>query len=586
VIPVRLKNVRIPCLFLLLLMTLVSRGSEKPSFVWWTTNALVKVRPADAPPSVRQNVVLQAARNEFESFQIVVRNDAAPVQDIDIEIGDFTGPFGSVISNSNVTIYFERMIHLARPSSIAGEKGEWPDPLVPRVDRYEHERRNVFPFTLPLGRSQPLWIEIYVPLETAPGQYGATARILSGSATLATIPVSLDVWGFALPSTSSLKTAFGFNGAAALKQHFGGYTNDGDMRAISRVYNRAALLHRVSSFVGPMIPPPFTLAAGVMTVDWSAYDTDIGAFLDGTALQKNDPLPGARATTVELKTHGSADTDEKKILYWQEWIRHFKEKGWLDRLFNYLLDEPTAAQIPEVFRSALLAHQADSRLRNLVTSPRRPALNGPIDIWSPLINCFETKSGGLEFCEPTVARSAYDSDIRRRKSLWWYQSCASHGCNIVGGAYFTGWPSYVIDSGAVAHRIMPWMSWKYRIEGELYYNMVEAFGRDVDPLEDVFLHGGNGDGTLFYPGRPDAIGGTTQIPLESVRLKLIREGLEDYEYFVLLSNLKDTAAADRRLNQIVQNTYTFDPHPENLYRIRRELGEEIERRYHTKEAAR
>lgn len=99
----------------------------------------------------------------------------------------------------------------------------------------------------------------------------------------------------------------------------------------------------------------------------------------------------------------------------------------------------------------------------------------------------------------------------------------------------------------------------------------------------MFLHGGNGDGTLFYPGRPRTIGGTTQIPLESVRLKLIREGLEDYEYFVLLSSLTDTATADRWVDQIVQNTYTFDSRPENLYRVRKQMGEEIQRRIQAKE---
>jgi hypothetical protein len=572
--------VRVPSLILLLLVTLVCRGSERPSFVWWTTSALVKVRPSDSRPSVRQEVTLAAARNEFEAFQVVLRNDFADVPDIDVEMDDFTGPSGSIIADRNVTIYFERTMNLARPSSIEGEAGEWPDPLIPRVDRYDQERRNAFPFTLPEGRSQPLWIETYVPLETNPGHYRARATILSGSTTIATIPLSLDVWNFTLPSTSSLKTAYGFNGGAALKQHFGRYTSDGDMRAISQVYNRAALLHRISSFVGPMISPPFTLEDDVMTVDWSLFDAEVGAFLDGTGLSKDDPLPGARATTVELRTHGSADTDLKKTLYWREWTRHFEEKGWRGQLFNYLLDEPTAAQMPSVAASAVLAHQADLRLRNLVTSPRRSVLEGPIDIWSPLINCFETKAGWPDFCEPTVSRGEYDSE------LWWYQSCASHGCNIVGGAYFTGWPSYVIDSDAVSHRIMPWMSWKYRIDGELYYNMVEAFTRDIDPLENVFLHGGNGDGTLFYPGRPSAIGGTTQIPLESVRLKLIREGLEDYEYFVLLANLTDTATADSWVDQIVQNTHTFDPQPENLYRVRRELGAEIQRRSQATETVR
>jgi len=36
----------------------------------------------------------------------------------------------------------------------------------------------------------------------------------------------------------------------------------------------------------------------------------------------------------------------------------------------------------------------------------------------------------------------------------------------------------------------------------------------------VFLFGGNGDGTLFYPGSPDRIGGHTGIPVDSIRLKI------------------------------------------------------------------
>ncbi len=74
-------------------------------------------------------------------------------------------------------------------------------------------------------------------------------------------------------------------------------------------------------------------------------------------------------------------------------------------------------------------------------------------------------------------------------------------------------------------------------KGELYYSMNEAYGHSNDPWTNVRLFGGNGDGTLFYPGRPDRIGGHTDIPIESIRLKLIREGMEDYEYLALLARL-------------------------------------------------
>src|SRR5690242_12082897 len=121
----------------LLLMFLVSGGSAKSSFVWWTMNALVKVRPSDAPSSIRQGVMLRAASNEFESFQIVLRSDAEIVSDVDVEMSDLAGPAGSVISNGNVTIYFEPYLNLSHASSIDGGVGEWPDPLIPRVDRYD-----------------------------------------------------------------------------------------------------------------------------------------------------------------------------------------------------------------------------------------------------------------------------------------------------------------------------------------------------------------------------------------------------------------------------------------------------------------
>jgi hypothetical protein len=49
------------------------------------------------------------------------------------------------------------------PSSIEGRSGEWPDPLVPRVDTYDHEPRNAFPFKLVKRRNQSIWFDVYVP---------------------------------------------------------------------------------------------------------------------------------------------------------------------------------------------------------------------------------------------------------------------------------------------------------------------------------------------------------------------------------------------------------------------------------------
>ena len=199
-----------------------------------------------------------------------------------------------------------------------------------------------------------------------------------------------------------------------------------------------------------------------------------------------------------------------------------------------------------------------------------------MQIWVPLVNCLEPKPGYDDFCEHTPPFETYTREAQPR-ALWFYQSCASHGCNVVGGPYFTGWPSYMIDVPGAANRVMQWIAWKYRIEGELYYSVDEAYGRGKDPWESVFLVGGNGDGTLFYPGRPDHIGGHTDIPIESIRLKLIREGMEDYEYLALLAKLGGAKWADEYADRIVKKPYLWESQPEAFLKVRQELGEALDR---------
>jgi hypothetical protein len=82
---------------------------------------------------------------------------------------------------------------------------------------------------------------------------------------------------------------------------------------------------------------------------------------------------------------------------------------------------------------------------------------------------------------------------------------------------------------------------------------------------------------LFYPGRPDRIGGKSDIPIESIRLKLIREGMEDYEYLALLARLDGRQAADRFADRIVQKSYLWESRPEVFLQVRKELGESLDR---------
>jgi hypothetical protein len=123
------------------------------------------------------------------------------------------------------------------------------------VDRYANQARNAFPFTLRCGRNQPLWVEIFVPAAALPGIYRGSARISLAGTVRFSVPITLTVWRFVLPSTSTLKSSFGLSGINALKQHRGRYTNDEDLHAITGLYTKAALLHRISTQEGACSPP-------------------------------------------------------------------------------------------------------------------------------------------------------------------------------------------------------------------------------------------------------------------------------------------------------------------------------------------
>jgi len=67
--------------------------------------------------------------------------------------------------------------------------------------------------------------------------------------------------------------------------------------------------------------------------------------------------------------------------------------------------------------------------------------------------------------------------------------------------------------------------------------------------------------TLFYPGRPAELGGTSDFPVESLRLKLIRDGLEDYEYLRLASEVGEAALARRLAEELAPNPYGWRRNP-------------------------
>jgi hypothetical protein len=426
----------------------------------WVTGPLVKVL-ADAPAGGGQSLQISAAQNEFESFQVHLRAGSSPVQ-MDVTVSDFVNARnGSVIhSASNVFVSREAYLNITTLSDQNGTPGMTPDPLIPTKDPYFNETRNAFPFTVAANTVQSSWIDVLVPANAASGYYTATVTVKDGGAQLAQIAVTLKVWNFALPSTATLKSAFGLSQYGFCVQAYGygsdnGYTNcaqyppsgnDSGNAADLAVISQATLLldHRISS--GVVYSAPFT--------SMTRFDAFYGALMNGVAATlppgaKPTLLNGAKWTTVGMGPPGvlfgqiSAQTSTNFI---QTWVSHFtSNSGWLAALYDYTCDEPPSGCTWMQARDwAAAAHNASTSIKTLVTSNIVNANQQPdpnnhllarLNIIVPIVNEMDPQNG-------TNQRSTYDAWLTggTNNHLWWYQGCSSHGsCSdgIVGPAQST-----------------------------------------------------------------------------------------------------------------------------------------------------
>jgi hypothetical protein len=138
---------------------------------------------------------------------------------------------------------------------------------------------------------------------------------------------------------------------------------------------------------------------------------------------------------------------------------------------------------------------------------------------------------------------------------------------------FAGWPGYEIDRPGTAARAVPLLGVRRGLSGELHYDMLHAW--TGDPWRDPRAFAGNGDGTLLYPGRPEALGGTHPFPVESIRLKLVRDGLEDRELLALAERSGLGALARRLASRLVPSVRGFARDPDAYVAAHRELGDAL-----------
>ena len=509
----------------------VTRPGDPAQLTTWVVDALTRVQPTDRPGATRM-ASIKAARHEYEAFQVVIRApDQAPLENVRVTASDLIGP--GVIPASRIALYREHYVRVTRPSPGSPHKpGAWPDALIPFAHPETGQalggRFPAAPFPIAAGQNQPVWVEVYVPPETQPGTYVGELTLSADGGQRAAVPVRLGVWNFTLPQVPSLHSWFGQLDV----------TDRDEPREASLRHLHELLRHRVSPAYGG--GNPAVKEDG--SIDTSQSHAALVEFL-GKATTWTVPF---RAESQPFTDPLGADRAraQRYLRSTQEYLR---ANGWLSRGLVYVYDEPDdPAKLRVAQQVGHLVRESAPDLRTLVTTPIRTELFDIVKLW-------------------VLPFDRYDLGATRRRrargeEVW------SYTAGVRGSKY----PTWQLDYPLFHYRIPAWINWSVGATGLLYWAN-NYWANSSDPWTDPRTYGVlNGDGALVYPGSAVGFHG----PVVSMRLKAIRDGIEDYDTLELLESL-DRPAAAAAAKRVGSGFRQWTRNPADILVAREQIGERL-----------
>ncbi len=479
------------------------------------------------PPAHR--VEISAARNEYESFQVVVAAGEAPLKGVRVAAGELRGP--GLIGTDQIEVRCAGWVETRRPYYNVPRTGPWPDPLLPvgggGVD--------VEP-----GRVRSFWVTVFVPPGTPPGEYRGTVTVAPEGVAPAAVDLTLRVWGFELPATPTLKTGFDFY-EYLVRRYYPRNEGEGEadwrkrIDALCRDYYLDMLRHRISPIHNVGNPSLVGVEDGGYLLDFAEFDRRVEGYL---AAGQTDFGIAIEARVVPDEGiwsdgwYGFTGPDAVRGVF-RSFGKHLERRGWMGRAYTYVIDE-TYRGVESLTR---LIHEGHPGIRTMLTcTPEEGYPN--VDIWCIRLNNFDGET----------ARRFRD----RGKEIWLYVASPTRP-----------FPTIILDSPSIETRIIPWICRRAGATGLVYWCV--NYWHLADPMENPMTWPDqNGNGSLYYP-HPSG-------PVGSIRLEVLRDGMEDYEYLRMAAEKKAGRELEERVAAVAASGWDYSRDPERLLRTREALG--------------
>ncbi len=451
----------------------------------WIAPSLHRVGVNEASNGVTQ-ATLYGAKGAIDSFQIVIPGGSAGLTNANVTISALSGP--GTIPSSSFTLYRELYVYVSPGSPNWGGSnqplgpGWYADPLIPFTDPATGQSLSgsgatyvAAPFTAAAGQNTTIWVDLLIPAAAAAGQYTGTYTVTSSQGNF-TGPITLTVWNFTMPVTSYFKSSFEFWTSG----------NTASLEELER--------HRLMPSAEASTDQP------VMMSNYGLSLVNLG-FYSGAHTGNCTMSPAPSVSQFQAASAAQANGLMR---------------------YDYSADEISLCPnlYPTMTQWAQNMHAAG--VENLVTMAPDPALfndgtgtgRSVVDIWVMLPVQYDGDVSNVS------------AALQKGDSAWSYNT-------LVQDAYS---PKWEIDFAPVNFRLQPgFISQSLGLTGLLYWR-VDAFTANpwTNPNNTGTYSSNNypGEGMLFYPG---AQVGLNQV-VPSLRLKWIRDGVEDYDYVQLLKN--------------------------------------------------
>jgi len=513
---------------------------------YWVEDALVKVLPNQKPPEEAiKNIVLDSARNEYESAQIIIRAKD-DITNLSVKISKLKGRVPvvpKVRANFVNTVPVVIGTNETPPEDLLTKApADIPDPI-----------SDAHKMSLKGGINQVVWITVHVTPRTASGTYNGTVRVSADKQHI-DVPISINVYNAKVPSRQTLFVTNWFSTDNIAKSH-------GVEKWSEPFWKKLASWARVMSEhkQNTVITPIFELitakkdASGNMTFDFTKFDRWVKLFFFAgfTTIEGGHfggrsewEAPDFNATHMETTLpDGSLEADpgvkvssetEKVFLskFLPVYQEHLEKKGWLGNYYQHLCDEPITVNAESYNKLSTYVKEFAPKFK-IIDASMCKEIVGHINTWVPQP---QEVDGNPAF---------FEDRVKAGDQVWIYT------CLSPKGKYMNRF----IDYPLLKTRLIHWMNFKYNFTGYLHWGLNYWQGDAFTLLEPDWGGGTHlppGDSHIMYPGK---LG-----PLSSIRFEAMRDGIEDFEMLNELAQEhpdKAKAICDKIVRSMTD--YTLDP---------------------------